>query len=140
MSTDTHTPRKGPEPPDISERGGMKAGQPQRLDERLFMQLLVFGGCRDAQAVIDAMDVRGVEGAIYADANDPQGIGVLTVARDPNFFIDTLRPVLNGPAFAALTPKPEFTMLGRTYAIGYELDLAEAILHRPRRTVLNKEW
>ena len=31
-------------------------------------------------------------------------------------------------------------MLGRTYALGYEPDLPEAILHRPRRTVLNKEW
>ena len=31
-------------------------------------------------------------------------------------------------------------MLGRTYALGYEPDLAEAILHRPRRTVLNKDW
>ena len=30
-------------------------------------------------------------------------------------------------------------MLGRTYAIGYEPDLPEAILHRPRRTVLNKD-
>ena len=31
-------------------------------------------------------------------------------------------------------------MLGRTYALGYEPDLPEAILHRPRRTVLNKDW
>jgi hypothetical protein len=36
--------RRGPEPPDISEKGGMKAGQPQRSDDRLFMQLLAFGG------------------------------------------------------------------------------------------------
>ena len=31
------------EPPDISEKGGLKGGAPQRSDERLFMQLLVFG-------------------------------------------------------------------------------------------------
>src|SRR5438045_2908617 len=105
--------RKGPEPPDISEKGGMKGGQPQRSDERLFMQLLVFGGCTDTRALADAIAVPGVEGAVYEDANDPQGVGILTVAKDPNFFIDTLRPILNGPAFGSLTPKPEFTMLGR---------------------------
>ena len=132
--------RKGPPPPDISERGGAKDGQPQRSDERLFMQLLVYGGCRDAQAVGKALAVPGVEGALYEDANDPQGVGILTVTRDPNFFLNTLRPILNGPAFSSLAPKPEFTMLGRTYAIGYEPDLPEAILHRPRRTVLNKDW
>src|SRR4051812_14278518 len=140
MSTDTHAPRRGPEPPDLSERGGMKAGQPQRSDERLFMQLLVYGGCLDTQAVVRSVAAPGVEGAVYADANDPQGIGILTVTRDPNFFVDTVRPLLNKEPFASLIPKPEFTMMGRTYAIGYEPDLPEAILHRPRRTVLNRDW
>ena len=132
--------RKGPEAPDLSERGGMKGGQPQRSDERLFMQLLVYGGCPDVRTVARALSVPGVEGALYEDANDPQGIGIVTVTKDPNFFLNTLRPILNGPAFATLVPKPEFTMMGRTYALGYEPDLPEAILHRPRRTVLNKEW
>ena len=31
-------------------------------------------------------------------------------------------------------------MLGRTYAIGYEPDLQEVLLERPRRTVLNPDW
>jgi hypothetical protein len=118
----------------------MKNGQPQRSDERLFMQLLVYGGCGDSRAVVNALSTAGVEGAVYEDANDPQGIGILTLTKDPNFFVDTLRPVLIGPAFEALVPKPELTMLGRTYALGYEPDLAEAILHRPRRTVLNADW
>jgi hypothetical protein len=140
MSTETHAPRKGPEPPDISERGGMRGGQPQRSDERLFMQLLVYGGCHDTASITRALADAGIEGAVYADANDPHGIGILTVTRDPNFLLDTLRPLLNNTTFSSLVPKPEFTMLGRTYAIGYEPDLAEAILHRPRRTVLNKDW
>jgi hypothetical protein len=140
MSTETHGPRRGPDPPDLSERGGMKGGQPQRSDERLFMQLLAYGGCRDTAPLARALAVPGVEGVLYADANDPQGVAIVTVTRDPNFFVETLRPILNGPAFADLTPKPELTMLGRTYAIGYEPDLPEAILHRPRRTVLNTDW
>ena len=118
----------------------MKNGQPQRSDERLFMQLLAYGGCRDSNAVGDALTAAGVEGAVYEDLNDPQGIGIVTVSRDPNFFVGTLRTVLNSAPFAALNPKPDLTMFGRTYALGYEPDLPEAILHRPRRTVLNTEW
>jgi chlorite dismutase len=139
QETQTQT-RRGPEPPDISERGGMKNGQPQRLDERLFMQLLVYGDCHDSQAVAAALESAGVEGAVYEDANDPQGIAILSLTKDPNFFLDSLRSVLNNQPFDSLTAKPEFTMLGRTYALGYEPDLAEAILHRPRRTVLNHDW
>lgn len=132
--------RKGPEPPDIAERGGMKNGQPQRSDERLFMQLLAYGGCRDSQAVAETLARAGVEGALYEDANDPQGIAILSLTKNPSFFLDTLRPTLNVKPFDTLLAKPELTMLGRTYALGYEPDLPEAILHRPRRTVLNKDW
>jgi chlorite dismutase len=132
--------RKGLEPPDIAERGGMKNGQPQRSDERLFMQLLVYGGCRDAAALVKALANAGIEGALYEDANDPLGVAVLTVTKDPNVFLNTLRPVLSSRPFESLVPKPEFTMLGRTYSLGYEPDLREAILQRPLRTVLNKDW
>jgi chlorite dismutase len=132
--------RKGPEPPDISERGGTRNGQPQRSDERLFMQLLAYGACRDSRSVGEALAGASVEGAVYEDVNDPQGIAILTLTKDPTFFVKALRPILNRGPFLSLTPKPEFTMLGRTYALGYEPDLHEAILHRPRRTVLNKDW
>jgi Chlorite dismutase len=118
----------------------MKNGQPQRSDERLFMQLVAYGGCRDSRTVAEALANSGIEGALYEDANDAQGIAVLSMTRNPNFFLDTLRPLLNAGPFLTLLAKPELTMLGRTYALGYEPDLPEAILHRPRRTVLNKEW
>ena len=51
-----------------------------------------------------------------------------------------MRPLLNAAPFAPLAQKPEYTMLGRTYAIGYEPDLADVLLQRPRRTVLNPAW
>src|ERR671920_674692 len=105
MAQETHT-RRGPEPPDLAERGGMKNGQPQRSDERLFMQLLAYGGCRDAGVLGRALADAGVEGAVYEDANDPQGVAVVSISKDPNFFVDTLRPILNGPACSTLTPKP----------------------------------
>ena len=31
-------------------------------------------------------------------------------------------------------------MLGRSYALGYEPDLEDALIHRPRRTVLEQNW
>ncbi len=50
---------------------------------------------------------------------------VQNLRHSPNGFIDSLRPFLHRPPFAALLPKPEYTMLGRTYALGYEPDLDE---------------
>ena len=135
-----HTARRGPEPPDIFEKGGMKDGQQQRLNERLFMQFLAFGGCTDARALATAVESAGIPGVVYEDVNDPRGVGLLTFSDDPGFFLDRVRPMLNSQPFASLVQKPEYTMLGRTYALGYEPDLADVLLQRPRRTVLNPDW
>jgi chlorite dismutase len=118
----------------------MKDGEPQRSDERLFMQFMALGGCADAAPLADALARAKISGVLYEDLNDPRGIGVLTFNEDPDFFIDRVRPVLNGPGFSTLLHKPHYTMLGRTYAIGYEPDLPEVLLHRPQRTVLNPLW
>jgi chlorite dismutase len=134
-----HT-RRGIEPPDLSEKGGLKGGEPQRSDERLFMQLLAFGNCPNAISVADDLAALPLETVVYEDLNDPQGIAVLAFGRDPNAFVDALRPALNQGTFAAMTLKPEFTLFGRTYSLGYEPDLNETLIERPRRTVLNREW
>jgi len=135
-----HAARRGPEPPDIFEKGGMKDGVQQRLNERLFMQFLAFGGCTDARALAKGMETAGVPGVVYEDVNDPRGVGILTFSDDPGFFLDRVRPMLNSEPFASLVQKPEYTMLGRTYALGYEPDLADVLLQRPKRTVLNPDW
>ena len=123
------------EPPDISEIGGLKGGQPQRSDERLFMQLLAFGDCPDPSAIIGRLSETGVDSVVYQDLNDPRGIAVLTLSRDPNIFLDKVRPLLSH-----LTLRPRFTMFGRTYSLGYEPDLPHALFERPRSTVLNPNW
>lgn len=128
------------EPPDLSERGGPKGGRPQRSNERLFMQLLAFGGCTDSGAVATSLERTGIEGVVYEDVSDPRGIAILTLNQDPGAFLDELRPVLNARPCAELTLKPEYTMLGRTYSLGYEPDLHDALIERPRRTVLNRAW
>jgi chlorite dismutase len=139
MSTETPT-RRGPEPPDISEKGGMKAGQPQRADTRLFMQFLGFGGCPDPGLLAVALANADIGGVLYEDMNDPRGVALLTFNEDPSFFLDRVRPLLNQPPFSTLIQKPEYTMVGRTYSLGYEPDLLDVLLQRPRRTVLNPDW
>lgn len=128
------------EPPDLSEKGGLKNGQPQRSDDRLFMQLLAFGNCRDAQGVARHLSQAGTPVVVYEDVNDPTGIAVLAVAENPGAFVERMRPLLISGPCTTLTPKPAFTMLGRTYSLGYEPDLRDALIERPRRTVLNPAW
>jgi chlorite dismutase len=139
-ATDAPPARRGPEPPDLAEKGGVKNGQPQRSDRRLFMQLLAFGGCPDVRPLVDALSGSGVAGVLYEDVNDPRGIALLTFNEDPTFFVDPVRSLLNAAPFGALAQKAEYTMLGRTYSIGYEPDLTDVLLQRPRRTVLNPAW
>ena len=128
------------EPPDLSEKGGLKDGEPQRSDDRLFMQFLAFGGCADASAAASHLERVGLELVVYEDVNDPRGIGILTLTRTPETFVDRLRPALTSGPCASLTLKPDYTMLGRTYSIGYEPDLHDTLVERPRRTVLNPDW
>ncbi len=132
--------RRGLDAPDLSEKGGLRGGQPQRSDERLFMQLLAFGGCADPRPLGAHLSAAGVTGVVYEDLHDPRGVAVLALSRDPSFFLDVLRPALNAGPFAALAPKPACSLFGRTYGLGYEPDLEEVLLHRPTRTVLNPEW
>jgi len=128
------------EPPDLSEKGGLKGGEPQRSDERLFMQLLAFGGCAETGPAIEQVRAAGVDAVVYEDLNDPSGIAVLTLSRDPGTFIDRVRPLLKTGPMSTLVIRPELTMFGRTYALGYEPDLQNALFERPRRTVLNPDW
>ena len=128
------------EPPDLSEKGGLRDGQPQRSDERLFMQLLAFGGCQDSGAVARHVQTAPIDAVVYDDVNDPRGIAILALAPSPQAFVDALRPALNSGPCAALAVKPEYSMLGRTYSLGYEPDLRETLVNRPRSTVLNPDW
>jgi len=80
-----------------------------------------------------ALEDSGLEGVLYEDANDPRGVGLLTWNQCPDFFVDELRPFLRHKAFHGLAFKPDYTMMGRTYSIGYEPNLEEWLLDRPRR-------
>ena len=104
------------------------------------MQLLAFGECSDSGSVLTHLAGAADAVVVYEDLNDPHGIAVLTVSDDPNVFLSQVRPRLTSGPLAGLSLKPQFTMFGRTYSLGYEPDLREVLIERPRRTVLNPDW
>ena len=123
------------ETPDVAERGAGGAS----LDRRLYAQLLVFRGAGEIAPLCAALESVGVEGVLYADAHVPDGVGVLAMSEDPAFFVGPLREALAAPPFSGLTLDPSRTILGRSYAVGYERDLEETLLARPRRHALDPE-
>ena len=122
---------------DVVEHGRTAEGEPTSLDRRLYMQLHAFGGVRDSRVLVSALGEAGVEGVLYDDVNDPSGVALLTLSETPDFFVTTVRSFLGAPPFSELVHKPELTMFGRTYALGYEEDLEETLVERPRRRVLD---
>lgn len=121
---------------DVRERGA----QGQITDRRLYMQLQVLTGCGDVKPLVGALETSRLEGVLYQDVNDPRGVGVLAMSENPTFFVTGLRELLNADPFAGLTHRPELTMFGRTYASGFESDVEDWLLARPRRTALNTAW
>ena len=119
---------------DLSEKGKGPDGHPISLDRRLFMQFLAFGHCRHTASLMDALEQSKLEAVLYADINDPQGVGLLTFHENPDYFVTVLREFLTQPPFSELTPKPEYTMFGRTYALGYEPAAAPAARIKKKAT------
>lgn len=120
---------------DISEKGRTAEGEVIRSDRRLFMQFLAFGDCTNPQKLVESLTNVNMPGTLYLDINDPHGVGLITYSENPSFFVDELRGFLLQAPFSGLTMKPEQTMFGRTYAIGYESDLDETLVDRPRRRI-----
>ncbi|MHB2026261.1 MAG: chlorite dismutase family protein [Elusimicrobiota bacterium] len=123
--------------PDLRERGRGKDGAVQFSDRRLFMSLTAFGGCGQTRDLIKALAAARIESILYADFHDPRGAALLTMSEDPSFFVTGLRDFLNQPPFSRLELKSGLTMSGRTYALGYEPNLEDWLLSRPRRVVFN---
>lgn len=131
---------------DVLEHGNDAQGAPITLDRRLFMQLLAFE-CPSQQAQSEAVDrlastmqARKVQSVIYEDVNHPRGLALLTFTESPADFVAQVRAGLAEPSLSELRPRPELSMLGRTYSTGYERDLEFWLVRRPRETVLNPEW
>jgi chlorite dismutase len=124
----------------VEERGSDASGAPITMNRRLFMQLLGFE-CDDPSKVVPllggALREQKLPSVIYEDMNHPRGVALLTFSEEPLDFMTRVRPLL---ADGSLRPRPELSMLGRTYSTGFEQDLEFWLLKRPRETVLNEAW
>jgi len=131
---------------DVREAGRGADGEKVHMDRRLFMQLLVYRCSPDTSpptataALGAALQGAGISSVLYADTNDPMSLGLLTWSEDPAHFVEVVRPVLVREPFRGLELRSDFTMLGRTYSIGYEEDLPFWLIQRPQDTVLNEDW
>jgi chlorite dismutase len=116
---------------DISEKGRSQDGSMISLDRRLYMQFLAFGAAQDTAQYASVLADAEIQGVLYEDLNDPNGLGLLTFSENPDDFLVKVRSLLRTQPFVGLQVKPEFTMFGRTYAIGYEDDLERVLIKRP---------
>ncbi|MGH7326536.1 MAG: chlorite dismutase family protein [Candidatus Rokuibacteriota bacterium] len=121
---------------DVQERGARGQVSPRRL----WMQLQALSGCLDPKVLVRALEASRLEAVLYRDVNDPRGVAVLAMGEDPAFFVNGFRELLDAEPFAGLAIKPALTMFGRTYSSGFEADLEDWLLRRPRRTVLSPAW
>lgn len=129
---------------DVNEYGGKKDGEKQAMNRRLFMQLLVFDVPSGKSADVVATDLtetlreRHIPAVVYADVMDPRGIGLLTWSEDGARFVREVRPLFGGEGpLRDVALRPEFGMIGRTYATGHEPDLEYWLLRRPIENVSN---
>jgi chlorite dismutase len=122
---------------DVVEHGRSADGETTSLDRRLFMQLHAYGNAGDTGTLVSALEAAGLTAVLYEDVNDPRGVAILTLSETPDAFVTEYRALLQSTPFVELEPKPELTMLGRTYALGYEQDLEETLVERPRRRALD---
>ena len=109
-------------------------------ERRLYVQLQVFTLCADVKPLVRALEATGHEGVLYRDVADPRGVAVLGMHEDPAYFVSAFRDLLNSEPFVALQHRPDLAMFGRTYASGFEGDLDDWLLQRPRRTALAPAW
>ena len=122
---------------DLSEKGRGATGIQLSLDKRLFMQFMVFRGQRDA--MIEQLNSKSIQAVVYQDVNDASSFGVMVYCQNPSYIIDRLQPLLGTLAATGLQQNHDYTMMGRTYSIGYEDDLEDVLIQRPVSRICNPE-
>lgn len=143
MSSQGHPHSESPKI-DVREYGAPRDGAPQVCDRRLFVQLVavecprVPGPAPVARTLYTLMCDFELSGIIYADVHDPLGLALVIIEENPVDLVTKQRYVLGSSSLPeGLVVKSEYAMLGRTYSSGFEPDLEDWLLHRPRRTLLD---
>jgi chlorite dismutase len=100
-------------------------------------------GARPDQVLEDLagiMKARSIPGVVYADALLPRGGALLTWAEDPAHFVKSVRPLFGEEPLKNVVVRPDWAMIGRTYATGHEPDLEFVLLRRPIQNVMNDNY
>jgi len=126
---------------DLRDFGMPRQGVPQAIDRRLYMQLQVFTGV-DREKLVHDFQHANFPAVVYADLNDPWGVGVLLWNEDPLALSQLAAKVYGGDGFSGASLKPEFTMIGKTYAFGREDDVEYWLTKRPieAATLPGRPW
>ncbi|QDU72678.1 chlorite dismutase family protein [Mucisphaera calidilacus] len=129
------------EPVVLRERGANDATS----DRRLFVQFYAATTRPGAEsptsvALTPALRDQRIDAVLYEDARDPRGFGVAFASEDPHQIIEAARTLFVQPAWIALEILPDYTMLGRSYSLGYETDIEDTLIHRPLRHLLDPDW
>lgn len=136
--------RQGPpsfEPVVLHERGANDTTS----DRRLYIQFYA-ATTREGAAMPTASELspvlreRGLVSALYEDARDPRGYGVAMASERPHELVEAARKLFAQPAWDRLVIREPYTMMGRTYSIGYETDLEDTLIERPKRHLLDADW
>ena len=122
---------------DLSEKGRSPEGKPVSLDRRLFMQFMAFRNA-NLNFLVEQFEKISAQAVIYQDLSDARSIGIMVYCEDPGYIVDQIQPILNRTELADMEYREEFTMVGRTYSIGYEADLQDVLINRPARRVCDK--
>jgi len=132
---------------DMREKGAPEQGIVRAVDRRLYVHFVVYRGRVTLDEVareIDAFAKEGVQGAVewvlYCDTVDPRSFAVAAFSESPELLGDFMRGVALRSPLDACTVDADRTLYGRTYATGRETDLAEVLLDRPKRYLLNPRW
>ncbi len=124
---------------DISEKGRDADGSATSLNRRLFMQFMALEGEGGIEELVALSQKENPQWVLYQDFNDPRGAGVLVFCEDPAYVSEVIHPLLNSSVGKNWKVRPEFTMVGRTYSIGYESDLEEVLINRPVTKICDPE-
>ncbi|MGA0333625.1 MAG: chlorite dismutase family protein [Kiritimatiellia bacterium] len=126
--------------PDVLEHGRSPEGGDLTSSRRIYMQLQSFTQCTNPEICIDFLRSQQWESVLYQDASDPWGVGLLLMHTDPAFFTDSVYPALRNSPFKDLCPRSDGTLFARSYSIGYESDLENTLVTRPRNRALNPDY
>ena len=98
------------------------------------MQFMAFRNA-DQGFLTQQFEKISAQAVVYQELSDAKGTGIMIYCEDPGYIVDQIHPILNSSELSAMEFREEFTMVGRTYTIGYESDLEDVLIKRSARRV-----